>query len=104
MQSRGHETQAKKTRGHPLDHVTEGTLSFLFYSGSRNHFVALCLTNLAATLNPLSLALQLLALHAGSDSGEISSTCPRPSRSTRWQRLANDILCVAMREVSWCSR
>src|SRR5579864_8421279 len=77
-----------------FDHVTEGTETSSSSCRSKPIF-----------LHFLELMLLLVKVpQAGSDSGAISSTCPRCNRKTRWQRRAKDKLCVAMREVSWCSR
>ena len=47
------------------------------------------LTFLVALLPQLSQFPSVLGRHAGSDSGTTSSTLPRCSRRTRWQRRAN---------------
>jgi hypothetical protein len=115
MQSKGHQTQAQKPGFMPLITLPKKPLT-LFIVAPRSillHFVLLILpfdlSRAKAPPSPSNAALKgrsstSFILYAGSDSGGISSIRPRCSRRTRWQRRANDKLCVAMREVSWCSR
>src|SRR5215467_1938809 len=48
MQSTGHETQAEKPAHIPLTTLPKEPQPFSLYSGSLDHFVAFCLTNLAS--------------------------------------------------------
>jgi hypothetical protein len=89
----------------PSDLLITSTLFVALPEGSRLSFLpqsSLGTSAENAEKNPSCRSSFLLdkAFQAGSDSGEISSTCPRCSFNTRWQRRANAKLCVAMREVS----
>ena len=99
MQSKGLETQAQKKLTKPFDHVTEGTCGKSLQLVERYAF-ALSQTECTAARNNPACHPSTLSAYAGSDSGEISSTRPCSIRKTRWQRRANDKLCVAIKEVS----
>ncbi len=103
MHSKGHRPQVP----YRFYNVTKGTLSRLFRA-IRVTFLLIAVKIFALSRTYLSLMsfLSSSAHHfqAGSDSGAISSMRPRCNRNTRWHRRANDKLCVAIREVSWCSR
>ena len=105
MQSLGRESQGQKRFFKPLITLPK-ELRLIPSCLLSCHFLALCLTYLSSAIFLLSMARKRRFLkklsrpQAGSDSGGISSMLPRCNRNTRWQRRANDKLCVAMREVS----